>query len=72
MNSPYNHSENPQCTRAFQLVNKGQRDKAIAILKEAGYADADCQVQLFEDFMKTFTTSLTSRGKNGKRLLARH
>ena len=54
------------------LVNKGQREKAIALLEEIGYADATYQVYLFEEFSKTFTTVLTSRGKHGKRLLARH
>ena len=66
------HPENPQCTRAFLLVRNGERNKAIALLEQIGYVDADYQVQLFEEFSKTFTTSLTSRGKHGKRLLARH
>ena len=54
------------------LAGKGQREKAIALLEEIGYVDAAYQVHLFEEFSKTFTTSLTSRGKHGKRLLARH
>jgi hypothetical protein len=47
----YSHPENPQVTKAFELVKKGLRDRAVKIVAAEGYADAECQVQLIKGFL---------------------
>jgi hypothetical protein len=47
----YSHPENPQITKAFELVKKGQRDRAVKVVAVEGYADAERQVQLIEGFL---------------------
>ena len=51
--NPYSkHPENPEATKAYQQVAKGQREKAIATLEAAGYKDAENQVEMIEGFIQ--------------------
>ena len=46
------HPVNTQATRAFELIRRGQREKAVAIIAAEGYQDPENQVCLIERFIQ--------------------
>ena len=47
----YEYKENPQITKAWEHIKKGNRQKAIEIIKAEGWTDAERQVQMIEGFI---------------------
>jgi hypothetical protein len=62
----YQHPENLNCTKAYMLVVKGDRQKAITLLESIGYTDAPYQVEMIEGFIK-FQEAETKKSKGKKR-----
>jgi hypothetical protein len=52
----YQHPENPQVTKAFDLAKKGKHVEAVSILAAERYTDAEHQVQLIEGFIRHMAT----------------
>ena len=46
------HPVNTQVTKAFELIRRGQREKAVAIIAAEGYQDPENQVCLIEQFIQ--------------------
>jgi hypothetical protein len=46
------HKENPEVTRAYELIKKGKRAEAAAIIAEQGYQDPEQHVRDIEGLIR--------------------
>jgi 3,4-dihydroxy-2-butanone 4-phosphate synthase len=63
--NPYlNRPENASVTKAFELVKKGQTEKAVELIRDAGYEKPEWQVEMIAGFINFMEASNENHQRN--------